>query len=256
MDNFTSLLSDPMDEFLQGVRRKKKPGRSNSNISFRGLSNNESEPDPIRDRVEMETAVADKLHTDNTAVADGLKRLAELEAEKQQLTQKSTPTSGGSYFHYNNPFSLDTRGASKAISQAVTGYRNRGKEKRLGEIAPELYELRRDQEQTQSRNEFLRDRVPGAIDDEIQHQRMLEQQRMEQEQDTPATQDMTPVDPAPEKENLEQEMETVSNDSLSTDEELERKKIRARRLQDGLRNSRDFRLEIQDMKNTGYPPHK
>ena len=256
MDNFESLFADPLDEFLEFVRKKNKPRRTNQDISFEGFGNKESDPDPIRDRVEMETAVADKLHTDNAASSDAFKRLAELETERQQLSRRSEPTSGGSYFHYNNPFSLDTRGASKAISQAVTGYRNRGKEKRLGEIAPELFELRRDQEQTQSRNEFLRDRVPGAIDDEIQHQRMLEQQRMEQEQDTPATQDMAPVDPAPEKENLEQEIEPVSNDSLSTDEELERKKIRARRLQDGLRNRSDFRLEIQDMKNAGYPPHK
>lgn len=184
------FYNDPIDDFLEQTRDSAR-NRTREN---RPVSSIEGTPREFRGtgvgtrRAQNEMAIANALFGDSEGLSDSESdRHTELQLESERLQQPNEHRSLGTAASPNNPFSLDTRGLSGAISRGAASFRDRRDERRLDEIAPELRELAQRQQaaaqSSEDRRDYMRDRVTQVIDDEREFDQTVERDEADRSHD-------------------------------------------------------------------------
>ena len=184
------FYNDPIDDFLEQTRDSAR-NRTREN---RPVSSIEGTPREFRgtgvgtSRAQREMAIANALFPEREGLDDSeSERLTELQLKGERLEQPNEHRSLGTAASPNNPFSLDTRGLSGAISRGAASFRDRRDERRLDEIAPELRELAQRQQaaaqSSEDRRDYMRDRVTQVIDDEREFDQTVERDEAGREHD-------------------------------------------------------------------------
>lgn len=148
---FAPLFTTPIEEFIQNAF-------ANGTFERRYNSPKQSgKKDPGPKTIEAFDVDMDLINR-IAPEAEGLsneerKTLGELLQENERLSKRSEGMVLGTSANPGNPFALDTRGASFAVSNLGASRRNQLRDKKLGEIAPELNRLSTKQREAQEANE-------------------------------------------------------------------------------------------------------